>query len=186
VLLNEVLHWTGKKWTKVTVPNPGGTGMSDFSTLGSVSCTAVTSCVAVGSYGSNAVGGPRLNEVLRWDGRKWTVSKVPNPDGTVADGTQNLTAVSRQSARGCWTVGNYGDQEQPTGTLNEALRWNGKKWSQVATPDPGGMTMHGVSQLFGLRCVTSTDCWAVGNQVDGGGPFHDMILHWNGTKWSVK
>jgi hypothetical protein len=56
----------------------------------------------------------------------------------------------------------------------------------VTTPDPGGMSMHDESQSFGLRCVTSVDCWAVGDQVDGGGAFHDMILHWNGTKWSVK
>jgi hypothetical protein len=186
VLVNEVLHWTGKKWTKVTVPNPGGTGTSDFSTLQSVSCTSATSCQAVGSYGSNATGGARLNEVLSWNGQKWTLSKTPNPDGTLADGTQNLTAVSCLSPKSCWTVGHYGDQEQPKGTLNEALRWNGKTWSQVPTPDPGGMTMHGVSQLFGLRCVTSTDCWAVGSQVNGGGADHDMILHWNGKKWAVK
>ena len=46
--------------------------------------------------------------------------------------------------------------------------------------------MHDLSQLFGVRCVTAADCWAVGNQVDGGGAFHDMILHWNGMTWSVR
>lgn len=56
----------------------------------------------------------------------------------------------------------------------------------MTTPDPGGMSMHDLSQLFGIRCVTSADCWAVGSQVDGGGAFHDLILAWNGMKWSVR
>ncbi|HET7012507.1 MAG TPA: hypothetical protein VFI65_01260 [Streptosporangiaceae bacterium] len=185
-LFNEVLHWTGKKWTKVTVPNPGGTAIRDFSTLVSVSCTSTADCKAVGSYGSNAIGGARLNEVLSWNGTKWSVPKIPNPDGTAAGDAQNLTGISCLSPHSCWTACHSGTQTQPTGTLNEAFRWNGKKWSQVTTPDPGGMTMHGVSQFFAIRCVTSADCWAVGNQVNGGGAFHDMILHWNGTKWIVK
>jgi hypothetical protein len=185
LLFDEALHWTGKKWFRATVPNPGGTAMGDFSTLQSVSCISVTDCKAVGSYGSNP-NGARLNMVLRWDGKKWSRSKTPNPDGTASGDAQNLTGVSCLAPHACWAVGHFGTQTQSAGVRNEAFRWNGKKWTQVSTPNPGGVTMHSESQFFALRCVTSADCWAVGNQVNGGGAFHDMIVHWNGTKWSVR
>jgi hypothetical protein len=186
VLFNEVLHWTGKKWSTVSVPSPGGTSPLDISTLRSVSCTAPSSCKAAGSYGSNAAGGVRLNEVLRWNGMKWSLSPTPNPDGTTAGDSQNLGGVSCLTPKSCWAVGQYGSQAQPDGTLNEALFWNGKKWTQVTTPNPGGIGMHDVSQFDDIRCVTAADCWAVGNLVSGGGAFRDMILHWNGAKWSVR
>lgn len=185
VLFNEVLHWTGRKWTVVTVPDPGGSATLDFSVLRSVSCTAPSSCKAAGSYGSNLPAGDRLNEVLRWNGAKWSLSKTPDPDGSSAGDAQSLTGISCLSPKSCWAAGSYGSQTQSDGTLNEALFWNGKKWTQATTPNPGGVGMHDISQFMAIRCVTSDDCWAVGNQVDGGGAFHDMILHWTGTKWVV-
>lgn len=48
----------------------------------------------------------------------------------------NLYGVTCLSASRCWAVGAYA-----TGAgaiLNQALRWNGSKWSRVRTPDPGG------------------------------------------------
>jgi hypothetical protein len=185
VLRNEVLHWTGTKWRTVAVPDPGGTGTADFSSLQSVSCTAAASCKAAGSYGSNLGGDTRLNQVLRWNGKKWSVSHVPDPDGTSTGAAQNLTSISCLTGTSCWAVGHSGTQVESTGTRDEAFRWNGKNWTLVSTPDPGGMAMDDVSQLFGIRCATSADCWAVGDQVDGGGAFHDLILHWNGAKWSA-
>ena len=91
VLFNEVLHWTGKKWLKATVPSPGGTAMDDFSFLQSVSCTSASNCNAAGSYGTNeAADAVRLNQVLHWNGAKWLVSKVPNPDGTSTERWRRL------------------------------------------------------------------------------------------------
>jgi hypothetical protein len=186
VLLNEVLHWNGKKWSEVTVPDPGGTATMDVNLLQSVSCTSATSCEAAGSYGSNLAAGVRLNQVLRWNGAKWSLSHPPDPDGTAAGAAQNLTGISCISSSSCFAVGHSGSQNESTGVLNEAFRWNGRKWTQLTTPDPGGTAMHDLSQLLSVRCVTSADCWAVGNQVDGGGAFYDMILHWNGATWSVR
>jgi hypothetical protein len=46
-----------------------------------------------------------------------------------------------------------------------------------ACPDPGG-----VSFLYGVRCLDSADCLAVGfSHV----PTLNLALHWNGTKWTT-
>ena len=46
------------------------------------------------------------------------------------------------------------------------------------------------TQLLALTCVSSTDCWAVGNVWPGGatnsgeGPAATLAIHWNGTNWT--
>ena len=48
------------------------------------------------------------------------------------------------------------------GALNEALHWNGRKWSSVKVPQPGGAARDAVNALLGVRCGRSGTCWAVG------------------------
>ena len=126
----------------------------------------------------------RKNEALRWNGVRWSLSHTPDPDGTASGDAQDLTGASCLSRTNCWAVGQSGMQVQPTGVVTEALHWNGTKWAKVTTPDPAGAATNHVDQLFGVRCVTARDCWAVGNQ-DSGGPSHDLIVHWNGHTWSA-
>lgn len=62
------------------------------------------------------------------------------------------------------------------------LHWNGTAWARVATPSPG--TRFNV--LNGVSAVSARNAWAVGfyrNQAAGALP---LILHWNGTAWSVR
>jgi hypothetical protein len=46
--------------------------------------------------------------------------------------------------------------------LKQALHWNGKRWSQVHTPNPGGSGKGLVQALEGVRCSAAKNCWAVG------------------------
>jgi hypothetical protein len=175
VQLNLMLHWNGKHWSQWRTPNPGGTGAGDVSGLNAIGCTSANSCWGAGTDG----GGDKLdNEVLHWNGRQWASVVVPSP-GTPDNGSTDsgLNAVSCTSARSCWAVG---DATGTSGDLNESLHWNGRKWSNVAVPDPSNGTDI-FNDLTGLSCTADTNCWAVGLYENGADL--NQVLHWNGRKW---
>jgi hypothetical protein len=60
-----ILHWNGTNWSRVTSPNPGGTGSGGVNSLNSVSARAATDAWAVGSYTGGTL-------VLHWNGTSWT------------------------------------------------------------------------------------------------------------------
>jgi hypothetical protein len=187
VTLNQVLHWNGKKWAQVTVPNPGGTAPNDGSAIDAVRCTSATNCWAVGAYGTE--GGVTLqvfNEALHWNGKKWSKVSVPNPGGTANGDFSALVGLSCTKASDCWAGGEEGIFS-PFTIFNEALHWNGKKWSSAAVPNPGGTSDGDFSALNAVSCTSVSYCWAVGRY----GNFNNNTdvtlneaLHWNGKKWS--
>ena len=94
-----------------------------------------------------------------------------------------LEAVSCTISSNCWAVGTYASNGAG---LNQALHWNGTKWSVVSTPSPGGTGANDVSALDSVRCTSSSNCWAVGLS----GTISPIVLlnealHWNGTSWSL-
>ncbi len=157
------------------VPSPGSS-----SALSGVACTSVSDCWAVGSYQDS--NGTSFNETLHWNGSAWSLGSTPQP-GTHGN---NLDAISCTSASNCWAVG--GQYVTPCGygcsPSNEALHWNGTKWSLVTTPVGTGSDG---SYLSGVSCTSASDCWAVGFQLSGTpySPDSSETLHWNGTKWSL-
>ncbi len=188
--LNQVLHWTGKRWFKVAVPNPGGTAKFDESELAAVRCTSASNCWAVGDYGKNNA---KLDQVLHWTGKKWFVVPAPTPGGTLENDMNSLTDVACTSARSCWAVGSYGNTMEVSHTesevvFNQALHWDGRKWSLVATPAPGGTGRNHVSTLSAIRCAAPGDCWAAGTygqvRVNNKSTLLSQMLHWNGQKWA--
>src|SRR5712692_2074574 len=154
------------------VPSPGNS-----SSLQAVTCRSARDCWAVGSYETPSA---QLNEALHWNGTRW--SRVVTPDhGTGAGAHSSLAAVSCTSAGNCWAVGSY---ESGTISLNQALLWNGTRWSRVATPDPGD-TAGGAYSLSGVSCVSRADCWAVGSHISDRRIGRNAALHWNGKNWSA-
>jgi hypothetical protein len=151
------------------------------SVLSGVACSSGTVCWAVGSI---ETGDVTRNQVLRFNGRKWSPVRVPSPGGTDADDSSYLSAVWCASAADCWAVGYFdkGGAEQ-----TQALRWNGRTWSQLATPDPGG-TRHGdFHDLYAVACASAADCWAAGlygHPVGRNDVQLNLVLHWNGRRWS--
>src|SRR5437763_12774005 len=99
-------------------------------------------------------------------------SSVPTPG---VGGT--LRAVSCVSPSDCWAVGVTGNRVG--GGLNEALHWNGSKWSASKVPQPDGTRGNVNNALNGVSCVGSRACWAVG----GAGVTRQEALRWNGRKW---
>jgi len=68
--------------------------------------------------------------------------------------------------------------------LNEALHWNGKRWSEVSTPQPGGSARGDGNELADPVCVSASDCWAAGVAESKTGHPKNVVLHWNGKKWA--
>jgi hypothetical protein len=158
-LYNLIMHWNGRTWRGVRVPQPGNTNV-----LNAVTCVSKANCWAAGSNDTRASVRTR-NEMLHWNGRRWSL--VPTPRGPRPD--SELLGVSCFTKVRCWAVGDDSG-------MTEALHWNGHHWSLVGTPDPGGAGF-----LFAVRCLARTDCLAVGfSHVP---PTQNLALHWNGTKW---
>src|SRR5215475_983611 len=105
VILNQVLHWTGKSWVRVPAPNPGGTRAGHVSELTGVRCATARDCWAVGFYGD--ASGKSLNEALHWNGRAWFATRTPQPASTGMQPQNYLTDVTCVTARNCWAVGYF-------------------------------------------------------------------------------
>jgi len=86
-----------------------------------------------------------------------------------------LNAVSSQSASEAWAVGS---QDTHTALV---LRWNGARWTKVASPNPGGAS--GTTSLFDVRAVSPASAWAVGLYQRVGAVAHTLVLRWNGSTW---
>ena len=118
----------------------------------------------VWAVGLSAVGG----QIAHWNGRSWA-------DSDFSDGYQAVTAQSRTDV---WAVGGT-SWFYPTQTL--ARRWNGKTWTLVPTPTPGGSAW-----FNGVSATSPTNAWAVGCICGGPGAQGfsvPLIEHWNGKTW---
>jgi hypothetical protein len=86
--------------------------------------------------------------------------------------------VAAVSASNVWAVGSFfnGAAERCL-----TLHWNGQKWAQVKSPNPGGPARTTV--LNGVAAGTATGkAWAVG-WYSAGATNKTLILAWNGTAW---
>ena len=175
-----ILHWNGRTWSRVTDPVPSAS-------LQAVKAISAASAWAVGQYCSANCDGKQATFstlILHWNGRTW--SKVPSPSAGIYASLSGVTATSGSSA---WAVGDYCttncETQETYYTL--ILHWNGRTWSKVASPDPGGT---GGSFLSGVTATSGTSAWAVGDYctvgcIDKQQPMLDtLILHWNGRTWS--
>jgi hypothetical protein len=185
--INQVLHWNGKKWSRLAVVNPGGTRIGHVNTLFSVRCSSANDCIAVGDYGTTSASGVLRNQALRWNGKKWSLVNTPNPGGTKPGGLNEVFALGCGATDNCWGAGSYGSTNPPGKNLNEMLHWNGSKWTKTATPNPDGTKTGKGNELDAATCVSSANCWAVGNfgsTTVGTGVGRNEALHWNGRKWA--
>ncbi len=160
-----ILHWNGKKWSKVSIPEPS----TAYYFLRGVSAISATDAWAVGSW--DAVGVDSRALILHWNGRKWSKVPSPNPVGRGFEG------VSTASAADAWAVGLYTNAAGQVATLTE--HWNGRKWSKVASPGPSPGEE---DTLFGVSALTPRDAWAVGDSGTGLG-LRTMVLRWNRKAW---
>jgi RHS repeat-associated protein len=173
-------EWNGAAWTDITPSsNPG-------SVLNSVTCLSTTDCWAVGYTTPSSLN--TLTAALHWNGSVWTQFATPNPAIKINGVTNYLNSVTCLATNNCWAVGGYDSIELDPSL---AIHWNGSAWTQVQTPDDSknsiGFWQAGDAKLLGVSCLSSTDCWAVGGQVQALDyiPTGEAtwVLNWNGTQW---
>jgi hypothetical protein len=156
-----ILHWNGKAWKRVRSPISAG--------LYGVTATSGNAW----AVGTDSTGGV----ILHWNGKAW--KEVPS----AAPAGSSLYGVAATSARTGWAVGLSSSiashsPEQVDTTL--ILRWNGKTWKRVPSPNPGA---GGLDSLSGVAVVRADRAWAVGWSASAHGRAMTLILRWNGKEW---
>src|SRR6266571_2668152 len=157
---------SGTGWSITPSPNPKvPTGQ-----LFRESCTAATSCTAVGTYVKASGVGVTLAE--HWNGSTWRIQPTPNPRGAAVS---SLSGVSCTAPSACTAVGNSVTRAGESQPLAE--RWDGTRWRiQPATnPAQGGGFLNGVA------CTSPSACTAAGNSNAG-----TLAERWNGTRWRIQ
>jgi hypothetical protein len=155
-------------WAGAPVPGPG-TGSAS---LDGVTVLSRHEAWAVGSQ--HASGQRTLTE--HWNGSTWKQVASPSP----GSGRGVLNAVSALSPTSVWAAGSYA-----SGAAGKTLilHWDGTTWHRVPAPSPGGS--RGEAELTGVRAVSASDVWAVGDYATGPtSSYRTLILHWDGTAWS--
>ena len=97
-----------------------------------------------------------------------------------------LRGVSCASSTDCTAVGFYNtgtlDQAENGGTPDQTLvmHWDGTAWRPVTSPNASANS----NDLFGVTCLSSSVCTAVGSYSNGTA-VQTLVEHWDGTAWTV-
>jgi hypothetical protein len=127
------LHWNGKKWSPVAIPEP----LFDVTPI-SVSTSSATNAWA--TDGTN---------LFHWNGKVWTT------DGA-APANVVLEAVATDSPHLAYAVGHL---TTSTGFRSYIMRFNGKTWSSVPVPKQSG---DGIPLYLYSVSLHGKSGWAVG------------------------
>jgi hypothetical protein len=164
-----VEHWNGTAWAITVSPNVG----QDDNSLLEVDAVSANDVWAVGYYISDL--GLIQTLAQHWDGTRWSV--IPTPNNGLQDNL--LNSVDAVSANDVWAVGYYVNKQGITQTLIQ--HWDGTRWSIVPSPNAGA----GENLLRDVAVVSARDIWAVGYHIIPRGIYRTLVMHWDGSTWSV-
>jgi hypothetical protein len=170
-----VERFDGHRWS-ISIQRPPNPAGASFSDLYAVSCPSRNICRAVGDYNNKA--GVTFALAERFNGKKWSFQRPPNPSAATRT---FLQGVSCTSGNACTAVGSYYKGPNKSRTLAE--RWNGSKWSIQHTKNPTGFPN---ASLNGVSCRSTKACTAVG--ATSGQIVLDATLveQWSGRRWAVQ
>jgi hypothetical protein len=156
-----VLHWNGKNWQRSPLPLSSGTSFQ----IESLQALSPSDAWAMGQTFKANASSPVM---LHWNGVRWRTVSLP---------IFAVNVMTFTSASNGWAIGPAQDLDH----------WNGRTWTQSTDPLPfygGG--------LHGASADAASDVWAVGDRCvvstcQGGPPplTRDLILHYNGSRWSL-
>jgi hypothetical protein len=159
------LQWNGASWERAQSDN-AGTGEN---VLNAISVRSADDIWAVGHAQLRSL-------TMHYDGSAWTI--VPSPDLEFGVRLEDVVAIAPNDA---WAVG-WSPVDQALDHRSVAMHWDGTEWSILPTPQPGGAY---VDQLRAVDAAGPNDVWATGTYQDAQTNYHSLILHWDGTEWSV-
>jgi hypothetical protein len=173
-------HWNGATWQKIPMPVPPG---ADEVTLVRAAATSGAAVWAVGSWAGPKTKGGYRTLVEHWNGSAWKI--VPTP--TQHDDAQ-LEGVAVLSPTNAWAVGHSLAHTGRTFYFRTlALHWNGRRWTRVATPNPGDS--HRDDDLRGVVAIGPNNVWAVGDffqRVGAHRSYQTLSLQWRGKTWKYR
>jgi hypothetical protein len=139
-----VEHWDGASWSIVPSPDPPDSADND---LAAVACPATANCIAVGSSDHGTLA-------ERWNGSSWSVVTSKNPLGSTGAA---LAAIACPAATRCTAAGVSFQQ-----TVDQRLVevFTPSSASLVGVPVPSDTKR---SNLSGISCANTTNCFAVGD-----------------------
>jgi hypothetical protein len=166
------------QWNLDPSPNVGNTANILMGVSAGFTDGASFDAWAVGTSNTNDSGGDTL--IQRWNGNTWQVA--PSPDQ--GSGPNTLISVEvvpgrATRTRDAWAVGAYYSGSNQY-TLTE--RWNGSSWSIVPSPNA---SPDGGNVLLDTAVVSRDDIWAVGTYNTPGQLNKTLVMHWNGTGWTI-
>ncbi|HJT59014.1 MAG TPA: hypothetical protein VJ761_21075 [Ktedonobacteraceae bacterium] len=109
----------------------------------------------------------------------WKIVSSPNGDDNTINTLKGVGAVSATDA---WAVGSYYAANRGT-DIALIEHWDGTAWTVVpGSPAPYSSDNY----LNGVKVIAANDAWAVGYyNNDDRTLSQTLILHWDGTSWSV-
>jgi hypothetical protein len=176
-VLTLIEHWNGTAWSVVSSPNGNNTG----NVLTSISANSPTDIWAAGDLTAPGIEVRTL--ALHFNGSTWSVVPTPNVvhgsnltqnvlTSVVAAGPNDVTAVG-------FTLANVTE-------LTMVQHWDGVSWKVVPSPNVSS-TAGSFNTLRGVTAVNRNDLYAVGffSNSSTNGQQLRLILHFNGTAWSI-
>ena len=165
-------RWNGSSWSDESF-------RTSPVTLSGVACTSASECWAVGYSWEYFEGIHYYRDPVsvRWDGSSWEFYWLYGGGGETF-----LNSVACASASDCWAVGYSGSSDYPNEPkFTFITHQNGAGWATVTSPNVTGADN---SVLRSVTCVSTSDCWAVGNDRTDTN-VHTLIEHWNGSSWAI-
>jgi hypothetical protein len=171
--INQILVWNGSTWipsNQQTIP-PATVFSGDISGTS----TGPQTIIGLQNHPLNSVA-PTTNQILVYDGTKWTASNQQTIPPAVTFGGDLSGSNTSQSV-----IKIQGQSVSNTApTTNQVLTWNGSSWIATNLPATAGTTFAG--DLSG----TSTTQTVVGLRnipVSATAPTTNQLLNYNGTNW---
>ena len=186
-----VADWNSGTWSRgIELTLPFDQNSSRSSALSALSCSARTSCVAVGNY-INAIDEVLSITATERDGH-WGVLRVIPPPSDLgaapdepsyagAEGLALLNDMSCTSATSCVAVGEYSSARRGQVGLIATLAHG--RWSERAAPVPNDAVANPLEALTSVSCRSGL-CVAVGYYSAHNGTRPLVELETNGT-WRI-
>jgi hypothetical protein len=155
-------------------PSPVPTGPWTDAELNAVACPSHKQCFAVGFQ--RLSNGRYATLAFVWNGMKWRTVPTRDPAGS---SDAELEDVACPRVNRCVAVG---WKVAASEVVTLAARWDGKRWTLEAPPNPPGSTS---SVLHAVDCVRWTVCHAVGSFSEHSPVRHAFSTTWDGSDWDV-
>jgi hypothetical protein len=171
--------WAGSTAPTAGLSPPPAAPVGNGVVLGSVSCPAAGSCVAVGHYANATAGTVPLAETL--SGGPWTATAVPTSGLNPPDeNSARLTKVSCPAAGTCVAIGTY--LAAPNDLQSVIATLSGGSWTAMTAPAPAA---NRVVELLGISCPAAGSCVAAGYYRDPSGGLHPLIDTLSAGTWTA-